>query len=159
MEGLRFLGALTRLRRGKDLGREMSETLYCSAARILGYCETPSLLFRKFCVRDWAGERFSSRFLSSTVVNVIALLQGCSYWSQVPSSYRSVFLEHPAREAGGPLKRFEVGVPRFRERIRSRLEGWTSHLCGVTVCFAPSKGVQKRSHTWREGSELVRLGE
>jgi len=27
---------------------------------------------------------FSSRFVPSTVVNVVALLQGCSYWSQIP---------------------------------------------------------------------------
>ncbi len=62
MEGLWFLGALTRLSREKDLGREMSGILYCSAARVLGYCETPSLLFRKFYVRDWAGGTFFLSF-------------------------------------------------------------------------------------------------
>jgi len=36
MEGLWFMGALTRLRREKDLGRKMSGILYCSAARVLG---------------------------------------------------------------------------------------------------------------------------
>lgn len=36
MEGLWFLGGLTRSRRENGLGEEMSGTLYCSAARVLG---------------------------------------------------------------------------------------------------------------------------
>jgi len=43
------------------------------------HCCLGSFVFGNGLARHW-----SSGFISNTVVNVIALLQGCSYWSKVP---------------------------------------------------------------------------